>query len=247
MKEKPDPKAKPARDPDSFFIKLPGAPQVGTAEAQRQERELLERLRRKGPRAETLKPLVIFYSRVGQQETAYRYLKTWMKHSKQPEELSECLLMSGQLAEQVGQVQAAAAFYREGLELKPEAVAVNYFLHNNLAFCLNSLFEYEAAASHCHKAIEYDPSRANAYKNLGASYHGLGQYAQAAAMWLKALHIDVSDGRPLELLENLLTAQLEAVQREIPDVQEQLTECRHAVQSAKGGRFADWARGLTFN
>jgi len=235
------------KENDTFYIKLPQGPRIGSADALRTEKELLERLRLQGSKGETLKPLAIFYSRVGKQETAYQYLKTWMKATRNPEELAECLMMCGQLAEQVEQPKAAIAFYREGLELKPQSPAVNYSLNNNLGYCLNIQAEYEQARRHCKAAIELDPSRSNAFKNLGQSLVGLGRYAEAAESWLLALHTDVSDDRSLGLLENLLTAHKGAVLTEIPDIDKKVEECRHAVTSARGGRFADWSRGLTFN
>ncbi len=236
-----------AADPGSFYIKLPEGPRITSAEALRMEHELLERLRLVGPRADTLKPLAIFYSRVGQQETAYRHLQTWMKHTQDKEETAECLLMCGQLAEQVEQARSAAAFYREGLELDPKRPAVAYFLHNNLAYCLNAFAEYTEGAEQCRAAIDLDPSRAYAYKNLGVSLMGLGRYAEAAETWFRALHLDVSDPRPLDLLDRMLLTYREAVAAGIPDLDERLESCRRAVDSARTGRFADWARGLTYN
>jgi tetratricopeptide (TPR) repeat protein len=241
------PESTQATEPESFYIKLPEGPRITSAEALRMEQELQERLRSLGPRAETLKPLAIFYSRVGQQETAYGLLQTWMKHAQNPEETAECLLMCGQLAEQVEQPRSAVAFYREGLELNPKHPAVGYFLHNNLAYCLNALTEYTEGMSHCRAAIGLDPSRAYAYKNLGVSLMGLGRYAEAAETWFKALHLDVSDTRPLDLLEQMLVTYREAVAAEVPDLDARLESCRRAAASAKSGRFADWARGLTYN
>lgn len=236
-----------ASEDDSFYIKLPAGPQIGSADALRTEQELLERLRLLGPKAEALKPLAVFYSRVGQQETAYRHLKTWMKNTRNPEEMADCLLICGQLAEQVEQPKAAAAFYREALDLDPKTPQISYFLNNNMAYCLNLQAEYQQAVRYCHRAIEIDPSRANAYKNLGQSLMGLGQYAEAAATWIRALHVDVGDSRPLELLEKLLLGHREEILATIPDIESKVEECRRAVASAKSGRFSDWARGLTLN
>lgn len=244
--EKPSADESAPRD-ESFYIKLPAGPQITSSEALRTERELLEGLKTQGPRAETLKPLAVFYSRVGQQETAYRYLQTWMKQAKPPEELAECLLMCGQLAEQVEQHKSAAAFYREGLELKPTQPGVAYFLRNNLAYCLNRQAEYAQAAHLCREAIALDDSRPNAFKNLGESLLGLGQFAEAAATWIRAIHVDVADARSLALLEDLLAGHREEVKLFVPDIEEKVAECRRAVESAKTGRFADWARGLTYN
>jgi len=232
---------------ESFYVKMPEVPQVGSAEAEKTEQQLLARLKVRGPRAETLKPLAIFYSRVAQQERAYQYLKMWMKYSKDKEELAECLLMSGQLAEQVGQPEPAISFYREALAQKSENFKTNYFIHNNLAYCLNIRGEFEKAIQHCQAAIKLDPSRPNAFKNLGVSLAGLGRYTEAVHMWIKATHVDVSDPRAFDLLEQLIRDHRESVLKEIPDIDEQVEACRRAIQTAKTGRFADWARGLTLN
>jgi len=239
---------KPEKDPrDPFLIKIPDLPQVGSADATRTEQELLANLKAKGPRGETLKPLAIFYSRVGQQEKAYQYLKVWMKYTRNKAELAECLLMSGQLAEQIQQPASAVAFYREGLKHGTDDPKVAYYLHNNLAYCLNQTAEYEEASRHCEAAIALDGSRANAYKNLGVTQQALGRLGDAARSWIKALHVDASDDRSLELLEQLVANQREAVIAALPDIDAQLEACRRATAAAKNGRFADWARGLTMN
>ncbi|MEW6516134.1 MAG: hypothetical protein AB1439_04430 [candidate division FCPU426 bacterium] len=230
-----------------FFVKMPEAPQIGSAEALRHEQQLLAALKTKGPRAETLEPLVVFYSRVGQQERAYHYIKLWMKHARSQDELADCLLLSGQLAEQVNQPEAAIAFYREGLAHKTENVAISYYLRNNLAYCLNLRGEYLQALDLTQQAITLDPSRPNAFKNLGVSLQGLGRYAEAARAFLKAIHVDVAYPRSLPLLEQLLAGQREKVLAEIPDIDEQVEACRRASQTVQSGRFADWAKGLTLN
>jgi tetratricopeptide (TPR) repeat protein len=232
---------------EAFYVKIPHSPLINSADAMRIEKELLDRLKLRGPRGSTLKPLAVFYSRVGQQETAYRHLKTWMKHTKNSDELAECLLMCGQLAEQVDQPKSAIAFYREGLQVGTKDEQILYYLHNNLGYCLTNEAEYEQARHHCEAAIQIDSTRSNAYKNLGLCLQGLGRYGEAVASWVKALHTDASDPRPMDLLEKLLTHQNEVVEREIPDIRQKLEACRHAVTSAKTGRFADWARGLTLN
>lgn len=235
------------READDFHVRIPDQPQVGSAEAMHTEAQLLAKLKRQGPRGETLKPLAVFYAQVGKQEAAYGYLKTWMRNSRDPEELAEALLMCGQLAEQVQQHKTAAAFYREALDLKPQQPRVRFFLHNNLSFCLGGMHEYEEAMAHARRAVELDPSRANAYKNLGVALDGLGRYVDAARMWLRALHVDASDDRALEHLEALAAAQGEALRERIPELDTELERCRRAVHTARRGRFADWAKGLTFN
>lgn len=230
-----------------FRIRMAEFPRIGSAEAMRMERELQERLRMQGPRARTLKPLALFYARTGNQEKAYHYLKQWMKRAEHPEALAECLLMCGQLAEQVDQVKSAIAFYREALDLSPKHPQVRYFLHNNLAYCLNRLAEYKDAEAHGRHAAEIDPSRANAFKNIGTSLAGLGRYAEAARVWLQALHVDASDPRALEQLEDLYAAQGDKLCEAVPDFAGELERARRAVKTARTGRFGDWARGVTLN
>jgi tetratricopeptide (TPR) repeat protein len=245
-KSDPSPKDK-AEDIDSFFIKMPDLPLVSSAEAAATEKDLLSRYKSRGPRSETLKPLALFYSRVAQHEKAYQYLKVWMKYARNKNELAECLLMCGQLAEQIDQPGSAVSFYQEGLKHGSEDYKVNYYLHNNLAYCLNQQAEYEAAMNHCERAIAIDSTRANAFKNLGLSLEAQGRYGEAAKTWIKAVHVDASDTRSLELLEKLTADHYDAVKAILPDIDTQREACRRAVSTAKIGRFADWARGLTLN
>lgn len=248
MSEKQDKKTGAEHDAEKhFYVKIPDAPQIGSAEALRTEQQLLAQLKTRGPRGEVLEPLVVFYSRVGQQERAYHYIKLWMKHARSQDELADCLLLSGQLAEQVNQPEAAIAFYREGLAHKSENNQINYYLRNNLAYCLNLRGDYLTALDLAQQAITIDPSRANAFKNLGVSLQGLGRYAEAARAWFKATHVNVGDRRSLDLLEKLLATQREKVLAEIPDADEQLEACRRAARTVESGRFSDWAKGLTLN
>ena len=70
---------------ESFYIKIPETPNIKTAEAKKSEAQLLNNFRLKGARAETLKPLIIFYSQVSQYNTAYHYLKIWFKCAENKE------------------------------------------------------------------------------------------------------------------------------------------------------------------
>jgi tetratricopeptide (TPR) repeat protein len=124
---------------------------------------------------------------------------------------------------------------------------VNYYIHNNLGYCLNQRGEYERARHHCETAIQLDPSRANAIKNLGASLAGLGKYIEAAQTWLRAIHVDASDKRAWELLDALVKERREIILEAIPDIDQQMEACRKAIATAQGGRFADWAKGLILN
>jgi len=116
-----------------------------------------------------------------------------------------------------------------------------------MAYCLNHLGYHEEATNFCEAAINHDHSRANVYKNFGISLVGLNKVVAAAKIWIKALHVDVSDNRSLALLEKIMASHGEQIREEIHDIDEQIESCKSAVASAKTGRFADWARGLTLN
>lgn len=232
---------------DSFYVRMPSAPMVSSAEAAKNERQLLSRLRSLGPRAETLKPLAVFYSRVGMPNKTYQYLRRWLKSARDRNELAECLLMLGQLAEQAGQPDAAIRYYQSGLSQQSGQKIVAYFLHNNLAFCLNQKADFEQALRHGQEAVRLDASRSNAFKNSGVAWEGLGRPVEAAQAWIQAIHADASDKRALELLEALWVKEPAALRAGLPDLDAKLEACRRAVGTAHTGRFADWALGLTLN
>jgi tetratricopeptide (TPR) repeat protein len=230
-----------------FWLKIPEAPQVGTANPEKTEQRLLEKLKIRGPRAETLKDLGIFYSRVGRQDKAYEYFKQWLKLARTSEELAECFLYCGQLSEQVQAFTEAVIFYRKGLAQDCEQAAVRYFLLNNAGFCYNMLGQHEEALPLLEEALELDPQRPNAYKNLGVALQAFGEYSRAASLWLHAIHLDASDRRAYDLLKALLQEHYAEVKMQIQDLDQLWQRCQEAVTRSQQGRLADWAKGLTLN
>jgi tetratricopeptide (TPR) repeat protein len=110
--------------------------------------------------------------------------------------------------------ESAIACYSLAFGLEPENDDVWYFLHNNLGFCLNQFAKYAEAEPYCLQAIEINPHRHNAFKNLAVSLQGQGDYIAAAQLYLRATEIAPHDPRAEQHLEALL--------RDHPEIEIQL-------------------------
>lgn len=194
------------------------------------EKFLLEDLQKRGPKSEgALYNLAIFYSKTNRQSIALDYMKRLMDNTDDPEKKGHYLLTMGQFMEQIGDYDSAIAFYRQAFSLEPVDSQVWYYINNNLGYCLNHFGKHQEAERYCRAAIRIDPQRHNAYKNLGISLEGQGQYPEAAKLYVVALRSNPADSRALVHLENLLTKHSE-VSLEIPDIDERLEECREEVR-----------------
>jgi tetratricopeptide (TPR) repeat protein len=114
------------------------------------------------------------------------------------------------------------------LALEPMHTSTWYFINNNLGFCLIALDRFAEAENYCRKAIETDPNRPNAYKNLGAALSGQGQYRDAAQCFIAATQLNAADDRAYLLLRELL--------REHPELEFEFETaaacCQKAVEAA---------------
>ena len=126
----------------------------------------------------------------------------------------------------------AIKHYRAAMALEPAAPFTAYYLHNNLGFCLNLKEQYEDGERLCRLAIRVDPSRPNAYKNLGISLAALGQLRAAADAWIAATRANAADDRALELVELMLTDRPEVLET-YPELRSQIVDCRKAVAFAR--------------
>jgi len=100
-----------------------------------------------------------------------------------------------------------------------------------LGYCLNYFGRFGEAEKYCRSAININPNRFNAYKNLGVALTGLGQHADAARNFMKATLSNPKDVRALKLLEELFANQKE-VADEISDIETKIQKCRDAVKTA---------------
>ncbi len=157
-------------------------------------------------------------SRTGRQEFAVPYVERVADTLTDPEGRAYLRLACGQLIEQSGDYEMARGHYERGLAEPIESTGTRYFLHNNLGFCLNELARHEEAESHCREAIEIEPNRHNAYKNLAIALEYLNDRPSAAYYFAAAAHLAPTDRRALMHLNTLLEAH--------PEVYETVEELR---------------------
>ena len=120
-------------------------------------------------------------------------------------EIAKAYLARGEVAEAEEKWGLALEHYGIALSLLPKDTKTVYFLFNNAAHCLNALDLYSEGESYCRHAIEIDPTRPEAYKNLAVSCHGQGNLRGSALCLVEAIKINPSDERAVQLLKQLLT------------------------------------------
>jgi len=177
-----------------------------------------------------LQGLAYYYGRTGHQQMALKYLERLIANTDDPEKRAEYYLNMGGNMEGLENYEAAISFYSLAFSLEPEGTLTWYLINNNLGYCLNQFGRFAESEGYCRSAIKIDPERHNAYKNLGVSLVGLGQYAGAARNFIKALRANAADPRALKLLEQLFAEHPE-IATEIPDIDAQIQRCQEAVKA----------------
>jgi tetratricopeptide (TPR) repeat protein len=214
---------------DIFKFRIPKQPQGTPIPAEEAERLMLERLEKsENEFQDALWGLAYFYSRTGQQQVAQKYIERFIASSDDPEKRAGAYLALGQLMEQMNDFEAAITLYSHAFSLEPENTPTWYLINNNLGYCLNQFCRFSEAEDYCRSAIKIDPTRHNAYKNLGVSLSGQGKCSEAARNFVKALRVNAADPRALNLLEELFKEHPE-ITGEIPDIEMQIQKCREAV------------------
>ena len=118
--------------------------------------------------------------------------------------------------------------------MEPCSTATWYFIHNNLGYSLNQVGEHQAAVRYLEIAVQIDPARPNAHKNLAIALEGQKRFAEAAKSYVRATEITPRDSRALMHLEEMVSAN-PSVLEEIPELQESLSFCREAVARERDG------------
>jgi tetratricopeptide (TPR) repeat protein len=210
-----------------------------TVSVEEAEKILLTRLAQSEAELErAMMDLVIFYSRTGRQELSLPYLQRLLDNTGNPEKKAHYFLKLGQLMEKLHNFEAAITFYSQAFSLEPVNSEVWYFINNNLGFCLNQFGRFGEAEAYCRAAIQVDPERQNAYKNLGCALEGLGRASAAAQAYIQAVQANPADPRALRHLEKLVAGHAE-IAAEIPDIMAQVEKCREAVRLVQGMRGED--------
>jgi tetratricopeptide (TPR) repeat protein len=218
-------------DNSTFNFTIPKQPPGKPISAEEAEHLLLEKLKKsEGEFQDAIWDLAYFYSRTGQQPVAQKYLERFIAITDDPEKRAGAYLGLGQLMEQVNNYEAAISFYSQAFSLEPENTPTWYLINNNLGYCLNILGRSAEAESYCRHAIEIDPERHNAYKNLGIALANQEHFAEASLNFIKALRANAADPRALKLLEQVFSEHPE-IAGEIPDIEAQIRRCQEAVKA----------------
>ncbi len=177
-----------------------------------------------------------FLSMTGRQQEALEIVDTLLESTADPELRAALILGMGQLMEQLGEFSSAIAAYSRAVALEPVGGRTWYLLHNNLGYCLNHVGQYADAERWCRVAIQIDPLRHNAHKNLGLAYQGQGRHVEAARSFIEAVHCEAGDPRALYHLQELVDEHPELADA-IPDIQEQIQNCAKAVEAVQQRSF----------
>jgi tetratricopeptide (TPR) repeat protein len=178
---------------------------------------------------EMLLKLSRFYSDTEQPGEAFAYMKRLKVCASDPETKAFCYLSMGQLMEQTRDFKSALVAYTKGFMLEPTRTSTWYFLHNNLASCLNHFERFSEAEWYCREAIKIRSTKHHAYQTLGIALEGQARYPEAADAFVRAIRNEASERLSLRLLESLLKEHPE-VMLDRKDILEQLKKCRLAVR-----------------
>ncbi len=176
--------------------------------------------------------LMRFLSLTGRPQEGLEILDALLTSTAEPGLRGEITLAMGQLLESADDFEGARAAYARGVALEPDNGDVWYLLHNNLGSCLNQLEQYAEAERWCRAAIQIEPLRHNAHKNLGLALQGQGRYVEAARSFIEAVHCEAGDPRALNHLREMVEAHPE-IESDMPDVRQQMESCGDAVDVAR--------------
>jgi tetratricopeptide (TPR) repeat protein len=169
---------------------------------------------------------------LGKLSAACAYYEKIIILAETPAEKAEVLLDMGQMCERLGDHRAALEVYTKAVELPQEPGLVSYFIRNNAGYCLNQEGRYREAERYCRAAIEINPERHNAHKNLGVALQGLKKYCDAARSFMSAVIACPEDGRALKHLEDLIAAHSEIMAQD-PELLPLRLKCHEVAQETR--------------
>jgi tetratricopeptide (TPR) repeat protein len=163
--------------------------------------------------------------------SAYAYAEKMLLYAEDARDKAYCLLCMGQAKERAGDYGEALKIYLSAMDLPPERNDNWYFLYNNTGYCLNLFERHVEATQFCRAAIGINPNRHNAFKNLGVALQGQGEYSKAAVCYIEAIRIWPRDGRALNLLEEMVSREMEHI-LDIGNIMAELKRRRDLVERA---------------
>jgi Flp pilus assembly protein TadD len=173
--------------------------------------------------------LLRLYRSMGRAADALAVATDYLAGTLDVEASAEAFFHLGQAMENIQDWESAIRWYTQAMELRPRSTFYWYMIHNNIGYSLNQQGRFVDAEVYMRKAISIDPHRANAFKNLGLSLEGQGRLAHAARSYVGSIRADAADPRALRHLEELVERHSE-VMDEIPDIENQIVQCREAVE-----------------
>jgi len=219
-------------DDMQFRFSIPGLPEGEALTGSEIEQKLLENLdASRGQSLDSLWSLAVLYQKTGHLDRAEGCIRRVIELTDDPEKIGAGYLALGQIAESRRDYVAATKHYGEACAMEPCSTPTWYFIHNNLGYSLNQTGNHIQAIPYLKRAVEIDPARPNAYKNLGLAHEALGDLAKAADYFIAATQVDASDCRSFEHLTMLLEAN-PALEVDVPDLRERVEMCRAAVDAA---------------
>jgi tetratricopeptide (TPR) repeat protein len=148
--------------------------------------------------------LAMLFKQTGQYDEAMEVLQMLVGAANIPEEKAVYFLTLGQVMENLRDYTAAVDYYQHAQTLEPADTEVGYLVHNNLGYSLNQLERHEEAEGFCRSAIQIDPGRYNAYKNLGVALEGQGKYSEAVENYIQAFKTNLVEPRAFYHLEHVV-------------------------------------------
>jgi tetratricopeptide (TPR) repeat protein len=148
--------------------------------------------------------VVAFYRGIEKVDSARALLQMFLETNPDNDKKAHCHLALGQIATDEQRFETALNHFLAALKLSPTRTKVSYVLHNNAGYCLNQLARHQEAEQHCRLALEIDPVRPSAYRNLGTSLEGQGDAMSAAWAFVESVKADSSDHRAHHSLSKLV-------------------------------------------
>jgi tetratricopeptide (TPR) repeat protein len=181
---------------------------------------------------DTLYNLAHLYKKTNRLQEAHVLMSKLSKICVSDEQRASSLFTLGQIMENMGDYAHAAEYYRQAYAVKTFDQFTRYYINNNLGYCLNQLKEFEEAKGYLLSALKIDPTRPNAYKNLGLCYWGMEEYSKAARCFIAGTRAYPADRRSLKHLEELINEHPE-LDADIPAFMEGVKSCKNTLELAQ--------------
>ena len=151
-----------------------------------------------------LNDIIAVYLYDDRHEEALKLVEDYIDEERTISFKVQLLLFQGRISENVLDYNGAIKYYQKALGYGRQDGIDYYFVYNNLGFCYNFSKDFNKAEKACSIAIEINPGRYNALKNLGVSMECRGKYKDALKCFMKAAELSNKETRTMMHLHRLL-------------------------------------------